>query len=311
MEYIYEVYREKSFSKAAKNLFISQPSLSAAVKKVEVNLGYEIFDRSTKPIGLTEFGLEYIKSVEKILEIEDNFENYLNDLGDLKAGKVSIGGTSLFISHVLPFVISEFSKKYPKVELNIVEDNTVELENSLASGELDIVIDNYQFDPEIYDRQILMKDHIILVVPSSYKSNKNLYEYKLEYDSIISKEYFNDKFKPVKLDNFKDEPFIFLKEGNDTRIKADSICQSENFNPNIIFELDQQITSYNLSINGVGISFISDILIKSIGKTTEVCYYKLPKEFTSREIYFFYKHNRYLKQATREFLKMARADIQN
>ena len=311
MEYIYEVYREKSFSRVAKNLFISQPSLSARVKKVEVSLGYEIFDRSTKPIGLTEFGLEYIKSVEKILEIEDNFENYLNDLGDLKAGKVSIGGTSLFISHVLPFIISEFSKKYPKVELNIVEDNTVELENSLASGELDIVIDNYQFDPEIYDRQILMKDHIILVVPSSYKSNKNLSEYKLNYDSIISKEYLNDKFKSVKLDNFKDEPFIFLKEGNDTRIKADSICQSENFNPNIIFELDQQITSYNLSINGVGISFISDILIKSIGKTAEVCYYKLPKEFTSREIYFFYKHNRYLKQATREFLKMARADIQN
>ncbi|WP_234989730.1 LysR family transcriptional regulator [Peptoniphilus asaccharolyticus] len=227
MEYIYEVYKEKSFSKAAKNLFISQPSLSAAVKKVEVNLGYEIFDRSTKPIGLTEFGLEYIKSVEKILEIEDNFENYLNDLGDLKAGKVSIGGTSLFISHVLPFIISDFSKKYPKVELNIVEDNTVELENSLASGELDIVIDNYQFDPEIYDRQILMKDHIILVVPSSYESNKQLIDYKLEYNEIISKAYLSDEFKSVPLEVFNDDPFILIiyhNKCNINKLIANQLC---------------------------------------------------------------------------------------
>lgn len=305
MEYIYEVYKEKSFSRAAKNLFISQPSLSATVKKVELNLGYEIFDRSTKPIGLTEFGVEYIKSVEKILEIEDNFENYLNDLGELKTGKVSIGGTSLFISHVLPKVISNFSSKYPKVELNIVEDNTVELEQSLASGELDIVIDNYPFNADLYERQILMEDRIILVVPSNYVSNSEVSKYQVSYNDIVSKNYLKDNFKSVPLNAFKDDPFIFLKEGNDTRIKAEMICQKQNFHPNVLFELDQQITSYNLSVNGVGISFTSDILIQSIGKTNEVCYYKLPKELASREIYFFYKQNRYLKQATREFLKMA------
>lgn len=309
MEYIYEVYKEKSFSKAAKNLFISQPSLSAAVKKVEVSLGYEIFDRSTKPIGLTDFGKEYIKSIEKILEIEDNFENYLNDLGELKAGKVSIGGTSMFISHILPVIISEFSRKYPKVKLNIVEDNTTELELALASGDLDIVIDNYQFNPDLYDRQILMQDNIILVVPSSYSCNDNLESYRINYNDIISKNYLKDEFEEIPLKLFENEPFIFLKDGNDTRIKADLICQKQNFTPNIIFELDQQITSYNLSVNGVGISFISDILIQSIGKTDEVYYYKLPKEFTSREIYFFYKHNRYLKQATREFLNIAKQSL--
>ena len=55
MEYIYEVYKEKSFSKAAAALFISQPSLSANVKRVENRIGYPIFDRSTKPLQLTEF----------------------------------------------------------------------------------------------------------------------------------------------------------------------------------------------------------------------------------------------------------------
>ena len=67
MEYVYEVYKEKSFSKAAANLFISQPSLSANVKRVENRIGYPIFDRSTKPLGLTECGKEYIRCVEERL----------------------------------------------------------------------------------------------------------------------------------------------------------------------------------------------------------------------------------------------------
>ena len=70
-DYIYEVYKEKSFSNAAKNLFISQPALSASVKKVERQLGITIFDRSTSPIVLTDAGKVYIDSIEKIMHIED------------------------------------------------------------------------------------------------------------------------------------------------------------------------------------------------------------------------------------------------
>ena len=65
-DYIFEVYREKSFTKAANKLFISQPALSAAIKKIEKNIGHELFDRSSNPIKLTEAGEIYIKSIEEI-----------------------------------------------------------------------------------------------------------------------------------------------------------------------------------------------------------------------------------------------------
>ena len=80
MYYIYEVYKEMSFSKAARNLYISQPSLSAAVKKVESRIGFPVFDRSSNPIQLTAPGEEYIRSVERILEVENGFRNYVNDM---------------------------------------------------------------------------------------------------------------------------------------------------------------------------------------------------------------------------------------
>ncbi|WP_235043747.1 LysR family transcriptional regulator [Peptoniphilus mikwangii] len=306
MEYVYEVYKEKSFSKAAKNLFISQPSLSAAVKKIEVELGFDIFDRSTKPIGLTEFGEEYILAAKKILEIEENFDNYLNDIGDLKAGHISIGGTNLFTSYVLPPILSEFSKKYPKVELNIVETNTANLEKYLYDGYLDVVIDNYAFDESIYEKQFYEKDNIILAVPAKFKSNLEAEDYKISYDEIISGKYLSDEIPILPLKIFKDDPFIFLKEGNDTRMRADKICSREKVEPNILLELDQQMTSFNLTCFGMGVSFISDLILKNVGKKDNIYLYKLESNDSERDISFFYKKYRYIKKSTKEFLKIAK-----
>ncbi len=77
MKYVYEVYKEKVFfSKAAASFFISQPSLSANVKRIENRIGSPIFDRSTKPLQLTEVGEHYIQAIEKIMDIENNLKKF-------------------------------------------------------------------------------------------------------------------------------------------------------------------------------------------------------------------------------------------
>ena len=96
-EYAYEVYKERSFTKAAENLFISQPSLSLTVKKLEDELGAKIFDRSCKEIALTDIGKKYIRAVEEIKNIEKNLKNEIEDLQKLRRGKVTIGST-VFVS---------------------------------------------------------------------------------------------------------------------------------------------------------------------------------------------------------------------
>ena len=102
MDYVYSVYKERSFSKAAEALHISQPSLSATIQKIEEQVGAPIFDRSTRPISLTLFGAAYIQSIEQIQEIQENLFNMANDLSELQKGKISIGGSNLSISYVLP-----------------------------------------------------------------------------------------------------------------------------------------------------------------------------------------------------------------
>lgn len=95
MEYVYEVYKQKSFSKAAAKLYISQPSLSANVKRIEKKVGYPLFDRSTKPLELTECGKQYIHAVHQIMTATTEFETFINDFGELRpAPCTSAGATS-------------------------------------------------------------------------------------------------------------------------------------------------------------------------------------------------------------------------
>ena len=84
MNYVYEVYKEQSFSKAAENLYISQPALSSMIKKIETKIGMPLFDRSTSPIQLTECGKKYIKTAEKIMDLENEFAYYVGNLQKLK-----------------------------------------------------------------------------------------------------------------------------------------------------------------------------------------------------------------------------------
>ena len=119
--YVYEVYKERSFSKAANNLYISQPSLSARIKAVEDELGSPIFDRSTSPIRLTEVGAVYIKAAEDIIKIEEQVENYINDLNTLKSGHLSIGASNVFAAYALPGIITDFKNKYPEINVKLVD----------------------------------------------------------------------------------------------------------------------------------------------------------------------------------------------
>lgn len=304
MAYVYEVYKEKSFSKAARNLYISQPSLSADIKKIEQQIGYPLFDRSTNPIGLTECGSAYIKSVEKIMEIEEDFENYRNDLDDIRTGTISIGGTNLFTSFILPPILINFSRLYPQITINLVETNTSALEKRLFEGELDLVIDNFRFDPDIYSRQFFAREQLLLAVPRAFLSNTSARSYQLTSVEIRNGQHLlPDTISPVPLELFKDEPFLLLKEGNDTRMRAEKICRHNHFTPSVTLLLDQQSTAYNLTCHGMGISFISDTLIKNVQPDHGVVYYKLETPEPNREICFYYKQSRYMKKAVREFLK--------
>ncbi len=303
MRYVYEVYREMSFSKAARNLFISQPSLSAAVKKEEAEIGFPVFDRSSNPIRLTDLGREYIRTVEMILNVESGFENYVNDIRECKSGSISVGGTNLFASFMLPPLLSRFTELYPAIHVNLVEASTAELSEKLFSGSLDLLVDNQMMNSAVYGSEFLCEEHLLLAVPARFASNEKVAGYALSAADIRAGRHLDDRVLPVPLEVFKDDPFLLLKNGNDTRTRAEKICLNcGHFTPKIRLEPEQQITAYNLASYGMGISFNGDILIHHVPESQSLLYYKLDMPYASRDVNFYYKRNRYMTKPVREFL---------
>lgn len=304
MRYVYAVYRQRSFSRAARDLFISQPSLSAAIKREEERIGAPIFDRSTTPIQLTQVGREYIRCTEKILEVESGFENYIQNLESLKAGNICIGGTNFFVSYVLPPLLSRYSSRYPAVRVQLVEGSTGSLEEKLNAGTIDLLLDNCTLDPEIYERKVIREDHLLIAVPRSISSVQAVLSCALTARQIKSGWHLKPQVPSVPLSVFQDDRFLLLREGNDTRERAMHICKVNHVIPKIRLELDQQITAYNLACQGMGIAFVGDSLIQNLPESDHVFFFKIDNQDSVRQIQFYYKRNRCLSRACVAFLSL-------
>lgn len=308
-KYVYEVYKERSFTKAAQNLYISQPSLSARIKKIEEIIGEPLFDRSTTPLQLTEVGKVYIEAAEEITQIEQRVENYINDLAGLKTGNLAVGASTLFAAYVVPSLITQFNQKYPDVHIQLIEGNTAELEEMLGSNALDFVIDNYHYDSILYNKELYCEENILLAVPKHFAVNEELGMYQLSYKNIKNKNYLNQKYPAVPLGRFADLPFIMLTQGNDTRTRGDRLCRNVGFKPNIVLEFNQQSTAYMASSTQLGATFISDILVSQLPTFENLVYYKLDGEEAKRKVFFYYKTHKYKTRVMEEFIRMMHEQI--
>ena len=308
-KYVYEVYKERSFTKAAQNLYISQPSLSARIKKIEEIIGEPLFDRSTTPLQLTEVGKVYIEAAEEITQIEQRVENYINDLAGLKTGNLAVGASTLFAAYVVPSLITQFNQKFPDVHIQLIEGNTAELEEMLGSNALDFVIDNYHYDSILYNKELYCEENILLAVPKHFAVNEELGMYQLSYKNIKNKNYLNQKYPAVPLGSFADLPFIMLTQGNDTRTRGDRLCRNVGFKPNIVLEFNQQSTAYMASSTQLGATFISDILVSQLPTFENLVYYKLDGEEAKRKVFFYYKTHKYKTRVMEEFVRMMHEQI--
>lgn len=302
---IYTVYKEKSFSAAAQKLFVSQPSLSVMVKRVEDEVGVPLFDRTTKPIRLTKAGKEYIKASEQIFAIEKSFSNYLSSVNNLQGGTLDIGSSQLLSSVVLPQYIFEFSRTYPHIHLTITVENSRKLTSLAMSGNIDMIIDNQEMDREIFTSVPLWNENLLLCVPAKFPINDEYREYQVSCQEIADGKLTSDEVAPVPLAGFRDVPFILINKENDIRIHTDEIFDEESFKPEVLLELDRLEALYNYVELGMGASIISDTLINGTQHDySKVCFYRLAPAAARRVITASYKKNSYFSPAMDAFLKV-------
>ena len=308
-DYVYEVYKQKSFSLAAKKFFVSQPALSAIVKKVEKSLNVTLFDRSTSPITLTEAGRIYINAVEEMRALKKRLQEELNDVCEIRAGSLTVSGENFVSSFIMPKIIMEFSKIYGGIKVELVESNSPDLRNLLLTDAIDLLI-AHDFDKKLYSCEPLFDEMLLLAVPENLEINNRLKESVLSLEDVKSGKHLKEDCPAVNLSAFREEEFLILKKGNDMNRRAQVLCENAGFVPKARINLDQLITSYNMASAGMGIAFVTDVLVSSAGGENCV-YYKINDENILRRMYVGYKKNRYLSKSCRAFIEMAKTVYNN
>lgn len=298
--YLDAVCKEQSFSKAAQRLYISQPSLSITIRNFENEIGIQLFDRSSFPIQLTDVGVVYMEGVQRILAIEHELEAYIDDITELKSGKLILGAAHLFASYLIPRFIAQFSEKYPQLEIQLKEADMFTLQNLLLKGEVDIIIESGEVDDALFKAVPLYKEQTLLAVPLSDPINLSLGSFRLSVQDVLSNRHIDESVPCVSFVAFSKRRFLILEKGHDMRNRLLQACRENGFEPQICMVINQLMTAYNMVEQQMAVSFVSDTIVKLCGKKENVAFYKIPQSV--RNINLIYSKNRYATKAMQEFI---------
>lgn len=291
LKYVIAIAECRSISKAASELFISQPSLSSILSSIEKDLGISLFDRSTNPLSLTYAGEKYVKTAKEILTLEHNLRKELTDVSNMKKGKITIGIPSVRGTHVLPLILPKFKEKYPGIEIHIIEGDSNYLEECLLSGKVDLVLTSLPSKDKKITCELLYEEKIMLACKKGYLDSK----YLLNTNSNI-----------VNLKNLKEVDFILTKKNHRIRKLTEYLFDHFDFNPKVVLETSNTATAFRLATSGLGICFVSEMVLSTTKPMNKFDLFNIENSPIKWDISISYLNNSYLSNAERSFIDFAK-----
>lgn len=307
MRYVYQIYRDKSFSKAAEHLFMTQPSLSIAVRREEKRIGASLLDRSERPLQLTQAGEAYIRAVERMQYLEGDLDRELGDLRDVRTGRLHIGGTHYLNCFVLAGLLSEFSRDHPGVHLEVSEDSSVRLAKRLEQRELDLIFSCATELIQRFEHQPVFYDHILLAVPRKTPVPTSITKNAMTFRDIGAKRHLSCPKLP--LEHFRELEFILLQKGNNLHDRSVRMFSEAGFESKVKLALSQLVTAYRFADQGLGATFVSDRIVCA-APLHNLLFYAINSPQVDRLFHVLLPPRDYTAQAVRAFIGFAMKSFQ-
>jgi len=296
LQYMLKVAEERSFSKAAQKLYIAQPSLSQYIQKLEHQLGIQLFDRSTTPLRLTYAGELYAETAKKILDLKDQLSQQMEDIADLKKGRLTIGLSPFRTTYIMPKILPLFLEKFPGIEVVLLEGTSSELEDMAIKGVTDISIMTLPVEENLFSYDPIFTEEILVALPSNHYLSKSVNK-DVKETSLYNK---------LHLNTLKEESFILLKQNQKLHQISTSLCKQAGFKPKIILESESIEAAHALVTAGMGITFVPDTLILFQQSNNKPYYFSMEGLNPTRTLVVAYRKERYLSRAAKEFIYMSR-----
>lgn len=232
LKYFMEVARQKSFTRAAEILNVSQSAISKMVKDMEQELGVFLFNRSSKYIQLTDTGETFLRHTQEVVALFDNLIQEVEKTSQLDKGKITIGLPPITGSTRFAHLLGKFKKKFPNIAIELFEYGSKTIEREIQNGSIDIGVICNLPDISAYHAITLSNDPLWV---------------------IVSPENPLSKLAEVNLASLRNEQFVMFREDFSLHQNIVCECLAVGFQPQIIFETSQrelmtQIVATNLGI---------------------------------------------------------------
>ncbi len=299
--YVKTVADEKSISKAAKLLFIAQPSLSQSIQRIEETLGTQLFNRVSGGLTLTYAGERYYSMATQILKMYENFEIEISDINNLKTGRIHLGTTNHLGTLVLPRILPRFYELCPFIELVITEETSQILDQKLLARQLDFAIMHAPKERTAtqINYELLSKDPFIIVMAPDHPLLVHA-EPKPGYAYPVL---------DVRL--LQNEPFIMLHKQQRIRQVCDSVLQRAGIRqPEIRFTLKSYETAQLLAAQGLGVTIVPQHYARITSPDYQPAFCSIDSVYdASWEKCIATLNSNYLSKADQLFIKIAKEMI--
>lgn len=280
---------KRSFTKAAEQLYISQPSLSKAIKKLEEALQVELFDRSTRDLRLTDAGQIVYKQGKQVVDLLNDLPHLLKELTDIAAGEIKFGIPPLIGTLFFPHIASTFSKQYPKVRLELIELGAKLIEQLVEERKIDLGLVVLPVNETIFNIHPYFQDEFVLCIHRKHPLAKR--------DSIA-------------LPELKDEQFITFSENFTLHDFIIHACKEAGFNPFISYKSSQWDLILELVAANLGITLLPNILFEKQNNPS-IKIIPLEKPGLQWNLGIVTKKGAYQSFALRKFLEVIEEDAKD
>jgi LysR family hydrogen peroxide-inducible transcriptional activator len=187
LHYVLAIAEHKNFTKAAEKCFVTQPTLSTQIQKLEDELNILIFDRSKKPIELTDVGRKIVFQAKNIVNESDRMQDIVDQQKGFIGGEFKIGIIPTVMPTLLPMFLKAFIKKYPKVKLKIEELTTEDIITKIKVGHLDAAIVSTPLENENIKERVLFYEPFVAYIPDNHRlsAKKKIDVSDLEIDDML------------------------------------------------------------------------------------------------------------------------------
>ncbi len=299
LQYILTIAEEKSISAAAKKLYVAQPSLSALVKRVEEELGCELFDRTVTPLKLTPAGEIYIKAVQEMMRLNQEMKNRLRDMDENPNGKLVVGIWPNI--GIMPLVMQRFFEQFPNYDIEII--------NSMGEGKRLTLLEQGALEMSIqpmygnvsskFTVEQIGVDKLVLVVPSEFPINEEMQCWQRDGAAY-------PVINPQELLKLGSTPMVIMAEGRRLRNRIDELFSELGIEPRIKMINQRVDCCLDMAKYGVCATILPSSLVKYRVASYKVKCYEIDQA-EGDPVCAIYVKDRYLSKAGRALIDILKS----